>query len=112
MSIQKTGAVSFSGIRLPEYASVENAAKLNKFLSNPENTELIKDLESNYNTDVLITKNFDKVKFIHGMHGDLAKYGATTKDISEFSEDSDYIKLMVSNAVKRVTEAWKSLSRY
>ncbi len=112
MSIQKINAVSFSGIRLPEYASVANADRLKKFLSNQENIALIKDLENEYNTDILITKDFSKVKFIHGMHGDLAKQGASPVSIDNFADDADYTKLMVSNAVNNVINAWKRLSKY
>ena len=95
---------SFQGLKIEGVVASKNIKKLGEFANATENLGFIKDLETNFSTDMVLSGNLDEISFSHQIYGNLTKFGCSKFPVKDFYSQvvgaMDSIKLAIKKAEK------------
>ncbi len=104
MQVQKT-STNFQGVRFPSRVNTKDLNKISEFVSNENNINLIKKLDSR-ETDIYFTEGLQEIGFAHHRYGYLGSHGAKNVSPLEFAQNPDKLLQNISKAIKKVQQIW------
>ena len=99
--------VPFTGLKIDGTISAKNIKKFNELINDFEKSELIIDLENNFNTDIVLNNQIDTVSFSHRQYGSLSKYNFTLP-IDKLFLDIVNLKNNLKTAIRKAEKDFTS----
>lgn len=106
--INNTQPISFQGLKISGTVSAKNIHKLADFTKATENLGFIKDLEKDFNTNIVLNGELDKISFSHEKYGDLTKYNCPVFPAKDFYSNVVTAIGSIKSAIKKAEKASKS----
>ena len=105
--LNRISPVSFNGLKVEGVISTKNLKNFGEFASAAENIEFVKDLEKNFNTNMVIKNDFKEISFSHEVFGNLKQFGCLSFSVENFYSKVVEARNSIKQAIKKAEKFYE-----